>query len=133
MAAKGIFMNSDGVDKADPAWGTIALTTNETSGISYRTSSVKNDWENALLDFWDDFSDDGQLTEKSFTADDDPMASLAVQKTIGPKQTQTFSFFITWNFPNRFAWSKEKVGNYYSTKYADAWEVAEKTIPNLPQ
>ncbi|GAB4021148.1 GH116 family glycosyl-hydrolase [Spirosoma koreense] len=130
---RGIYLSSDGVDKADPAWGTVALTTNESQGVSYRTSSVTNAWENALLDFWDDFSDDGRLTEKSRPADEDPMASLAVQKKIGPKQTQAFTFFLTWHFPNRFAWSKERVGNYYTTQYDDAWAVAEKTIPRLPQ
>ena len=112
----GIYMDSEGVDTADPAWGTFALTTNEPRGISYRTSSVSNAWENALLDFWDDFSDDGRLVEKARPADEDPMASLAVQKKIGPKQTETFTFLLTWHFPNRFDWSKERVGNYYTTR-----------------
>jgi non-lysosomal glucosylceramidase len=61
---QGIFFQPGEVDKADPAWGTIALTTDAASGISYRTSSVRNDWSNAVLDFWDDFSDDGKLTSK---------------------------------------------------------------------
>lgn len=129
----GIYMDSEGVDKADPAWGTVALTTNEPQGISYRTSSVPNAWENALLDFWDDFSDDGRLTEKSKSADEDPMASLAVQKKLGPKQTQAFTFFLTWHFPNRFGWSEKRVGNYYTTQYKDAWAVADAVIPQLPQ
>lgn len=129
----GIYMYSDGVDKTDPAWGTIALTTAEQQGVSYRTSSVTNAWENALLDFWDDFSDDGKLSEKPTAADEDPMASLSVQKTVGPNQTQSFTFFLTWHFPNRFGWSKERVGNYYTTQYKDAWAVADKTIPLLPK
>ncbi|GAB2538780.1 GH116 family glycosyl-hydrolase [Spirosoma aerophilum] len=129
----GIHLFSEGVDKADPAWGTVALTTAESQGVSYRTSSVTNAWENALLDFWDDFSDDGKLTEKTFSADEDPMASLAVQKKIGPNQTQAFTFFLTWHFPNRFGWSKERVGNYYTTQFKDAWTVAEKTVPILPK
>ena len=129
----GIYMDSQGVDQADPAWGSIALTTNEAQGLSYRTSSVTNAWENALLDFWDDFSDDGRLTEKTQPADQDPMASLALQKVIRPGQTQAFTFFLTWHFPNRFGWSKERVGNYYTTQYADAWDVVEKTLPRLAQ
>ncbi|WP_240625895.1 GH116 family glycosyl-hydrolase [Spirosoma pollinicola] len=129
----GIYMYSDGVNKADPAWGTVALITAEPQGVSYRTSSVTNAWENALLDFWDDFSDDGQLTEKAQSADEDPMASLSVQKIIEPNQTQAFTFFLTWHFPNRFAWSNERVGNYYTTQYTDAWAVAVKTVPQLPK
>ncbi len=129
----GIYMTSAGVDKADPAWGTLALTTNAAGGVTYRTSSVTNAWENALLDFWDDFSDDGRLTEKSASADEDPMASLAVQQSIAPHQTRAFTFFLTWHFPNRFAWSTQRVGNYYTTQYADAWAVAGQIIPRLPQ
>ncbi|RAJ94505.1 uncharacterized protein (DUF608 family) [Larkinella arboricola] len=136
---RGIYMYSDSVNRQDPAWGTIALTTNSSSGVSYRTSSRSNDWENAMLDFWDDFSADGQLTEKDKLEDDDPLASLAVQKTIAPGQTQTYSFFITWRFPNRPAWSsyslqpgQNTVGNYYATQYADAWDVMTRALPRLP-
>lgn len=116
----GIFMYSDSVPKTDVAWGTIALTTSEKSGISYRQSSETDSWARATLDFWDDFSADGELTDKTRLHDNDPMASLAVKKRIAPNSRETFRFYITWNFPNRFAWSKEIVGNYYSTKYDDA-------------
>jgi len=128
---KGIFMTSEGVDVNSPAWGTIALTTDSTGTVSYRTSSVPNHWQNALLDFWDDFSDDGFLVEKQKQVEDDPMASLAILKKLAPRSSRTFEFFITWHFPNRFAWAPEKVGNYYCMKYTDAWDVIEKTLPDL--
>lgn len=130
----GIYMYSDGVDKNSPAWGTMALTTplEENAKISYRTSSAQNAWGNALLDFWNDFSNDGLLTEKELLIDDDPMASLAVYKTLKAGEKKTFTFHFTWHFPNRFAWSDSKVGNYYTTQYADAWNVAEKEFDRLP-
>jgi len=129
----GIYMFSEKVDKESPAWGTIALTTPNNEGeISYRTSSTTLSWSNSVLDFWDDFSEDGILTEKSKTVDNDPMASFAVQKTIAPGEKKSFKFYITWNFPNRFAWSKTNVGNYYSTKYSNAWDVIVKEVVNLP-
>ena len=128
----GIYMYSDNVNKTDAAFGTIALVTSEKSGISYRRSSEANNWERATLDFWDDFSLDGELTDKTQLIDQDPMASLAVKKEIAPNSKETFRFCITWNFPNRYAWSKEIVGNYYSTKYTDAWDAADKIIPQLP-
>ncbi|HEY3372363.1 MAG TPA: GH116 family glycosyl-hydrolase [Prolixibacteraceae bacterium] len=139
-AIKGIYMYSDSVDKKSTSWGSIALATNSPTGVTYRTSSTSNNWENALLDFWDDFSADGNLTEKTELIDDNPMASLAVKQEIAPHSTKVFSFFITWNFPNRLAWSdfspeagKEIVGNYYSTKYTDAWDVMVKTVPQIPE
>lgn len=49
---------------------------------------------------------------------------------------------LTWHFPNRRGWDTgtdysggfggpEIVGNYYTTQYDDAWEVAEKTAAEL--
>lgn len=130
---QGIFMYSDSVKKDTEQWGTMALTTPAQTGVSYRRSSRSNDWENALLDFWDDFSQDGRLTDKDKLTDNDPQASLAVSMEIPANQTRTFTFYITWHFPNRFAWSSENVGNYYATQYSDAWEVAEKTAERLPE
>ena len=128
----GIYMYSESVVKTDAAYGTIALVTDEKSGISYRRSSEANSWEMATLDFWDDFSADGELTDKAKLNDDDPMASLAVKKEIGPNSKEVFRFHIIWNFPNRYAWSKEIVGNYYSAKYTDAWDAALIIIPQIP-
>ena len=132
---KGVYMYSEQVEKDDPAWGTIALSTpaNENGKITYRTSSTKNSSSNAILDFWDDFSDDGLLIEKEKQIDQDPMASLAVRKTLKPRETKTFTFYLTWHFPNRFAWSKTNVGNYYTTQYTDAWEVIEKEVNRFPK
>lgn len=131
----GIYMYSEHVPANDPAWGTIALTTptNEDGTITYRTSSAGNAWGNALLDFWDDFTADGLLTEKEVQIDNDPMASLAVLKKIPPGETEFFTFYLTWHFPNRFAWSKTRVGNYYATQYSDAWNVIEKEVDRLPE
>ena len=137
---KGIYMYSDSTGRDDAAWGTIALTTNAAEGVSYRRSSTPNSWSNAVLDFWDDFSKDGILTDKERLADHDPMASLAVKQTIAPGSRKSFTFFITWNFPNRLGWvawerpdhNKSVTGNYYSRFYKDAWDVAEKTVPRLP-
>ncbi len=130
---KGLYMYSDGVAKNDPAWGTIALSTAANGGVTYRTSSRSNMWGLALLDFWDDFSDDGQLVDAHQSVDDDPMGSLAVKKTVPAKGRETFTFFITWNFPNRMAWSPTVVGNYYSIQYDDAWDAAKKIVPQIPE
>jgi len=45
---QGIFFKPGEVEENDPAWGTIALTTNASCGITYRTSSVQNTWSNAI-------------------------------------------------------------------------------------
>ena len=72
------------------------------------------------------------LTEKKESIDDDLMASLAVLKTLNAREKKTFTFFLTWHFPNRQSWGSwsntplTRVGNYYTTQYSDAWDVAEK-------
>jgi non-lysosomal glucosylceramidase len=96
---KGIFMYSEGVDENDPAWGTIALTTNSDGDITFRRSSVRNNWGRAILDFWDDFSADGELTDKEQPAENDPMASLAVKKILKAGETQSFPVLHHLEFP----------------------------------
>lgn len=128
----GIYLYSDSIPPLDPAYGSIALSTEESSGVSYRRSSEPNHWERATLDFWDDFSADGELTDKRQLNDNNPMASLAIKKVIPPNSVRLFRFFLTWNFPNRYGWSNEPVGNYYSTHYRDAWDAAQKIVPGIP-
>lgn len=132
---EGIYMYSNHVEKDHSAWGTMALTTpvDGDGKITYRTSSSKNSWGNAILDFWDDFSKDGLLTEKENKVDHDPMASLALHKTLKAGEKKTFTFYLTWHFPNRFSWSKTNVGNYYTTQYSNAWDVIEKEFNHLPE
>lgn len=136
---KGIYMYSDSVDTNDAAWGTIALCTDSKEMPTYRRSSTDAGWSNSILDFWDDFSDDGMLTDKDSIYGNTPMASLAVKKVIPPHGTETYTFYITWHFPNRLDWNDnwnfgyigKKIGNYYTTQYKDAWDVIEKESGRL--
>ena len=128
----GIYLYSKGVPRDHQAWGTIALVTAADQGVSYRTSSKRNSWNRALLNFWDDFSADGFLSEQEPSGENDPMASLAVKKTLAPGHTEAFTFYFTWSFPNRFGWSERIEGNYYCREYDDAWTAAEKIVPRIP-
>ena len=127
---QGVFMTSDSVKRDDERWGTMALATSATEGVTYRTAWLNAGWGTPILDFWDDFSDNGELENRTTTIAT-PKASLAVHNTLRPNETREFTFFITWHFPNRYAWSPKRIGNYYTTRYADAWSVLEKTLPDL--
>ncbi len=129
---QGIYMTSDGVDRNDPAWGTIALTTDSNENISFKTSTSPLGWGSEILSFWDDFSSDGKLTNIEYNQPDKPTGALATQFEVPGKGTKEISFFITWHFPNRFAWSETRVGNYYTLQYKDAWDVIKKTYNRLP-
>lgn len=64
------------------------------------------------------------------------MASLAVSVELPPKQAVPVVFLLTWHFPNRMTWTRkgndeDRLGNYYTTQYKDARDVAEKVSPQV--
>jgi non-lysosomal glucosylceramidase len=133
---QGIFMDSKRVPSGAEQWGTIALTTTTKNSISYRTAWIGQAWGSSILDFWNDFSVDGKLQEREATGEDTPMASLAVEMELPPHGTKEVTFLLAWHFPNRQTWTpkgnkQDRIGNYYTTHYNTAWEVALKVAPQL--
>jgi uncharacterized protein (DUF608 family) len=129
----GIFFSSEGVDKNVDQWGEMALVTTSKGEITYRTSWLPMRWGSSMLDFWDDLSADGKLDNKTDAGSAKPMASLATSDILPANGKINVRFLITWYFPNRTAWAKKPLKNYYATKYSGAWDVAVKTFPQLGQ
>lgn len=134
--ARGIFMDSEGVAERAEQWGTIALTTTTQGKVTHRVSWIPGGWGSSGLDFWDDFSADGRLDERDAVKEDTPMASLAVSVELPPKGEAPVVFLITWHFPNRMTWTRknndqDRIGNYYTAQYKDAWDVVEKVAPQV--
>jgi len=143
----GIFMRSRGVPSHSEFFGTMALATPARAGVSHRTAWSDAYWGHALLDFWDDFSRDGTVTQRKRSRNvSGPRGSLAVKNTIPARGEKAFTFLLTWHFPNRRGWPadpyspkhgprgkapKDRIGNYYATRYRDAWDVAGRTLPAL--
>ncbi|HBY61813.1 MAG TPA: hypothetical protein DEH78_18485, partial [Solibacterales bacterium] len=136
----GLFLDSEGVDPAAEAWGSLALAvTGNGAGVTSRLAWTDPQWGGALLDFWDDFSADGALEPRAAGKEDAPVASLAQALTLGPKETREVTFLIAWHFPNRYTWNTpedkrtaaDRIGNYHTTRFADAWDVVEKAAPQL--
>lgn len=136
---KGLYYYSEGVDKRNPAWGNFSLVTDSEGSVSWRTYSLDDRWSSSILSFWDDFSDDGVISNpvptkaNTIGQDQDPMGAISVKARLQPGEKRSFNFYITWNFPNRKAWSETIVGNHYSTLYPDSWESAETIIPRIPE
>jgi uncharacterized protein (DUF608 family) len=133
---RGIFMDSEGVAERAEQWGTIALTTMTKGRTTHRVSWIPGGWGSSGLDFWDDLSDDGRLEERQAAKEDTPMASLAVSVELPPRQAVPVVFLLTWHFPNRMTWTRknneqDRIGNYYTTQYKDAWDVAERTAAQV--
>ncbi len=145
--ASGVVMLSRRPDVTAEQYGSMAMAV--TGGeVSYRTAWAQAGFGDSLLDFWDDFSSDGRLEERPRASAAMPMASLASLADVPPHGERSITFLLTWHFPNRRTWSPapvanviggqstatadpDIVGNHYTTKYADAWDVALRTIGQL--
>ncbi len=89
---RGVFFDTEGVEARSAAWGTMALVTTATEGVTHRTSWAKREWGFPILDFWDDFSADGRLDEREKPEGlDSPVGSLAVALEVPPGATRTRS------------------------------------------
>ncbi len=153
---QGLLMRSRGVAAESEFAGTMALVTPAKTGVTYRTAWINEGWGHTLLDFWDDFSADGKLSQRKQSPHiSAPKGSLAVKGSIPAKGEKTFTFVLTWHFPNRRGWPGpwgmldesnecdcvgtcgsppvDRIGNYYNHTYRDAWDVAAKTLPELPK
>ena len=130
---RGLVFKSEKLNKNSPAWGSFALSTPDADGkLSYRTACVPNHWERTALEFWDDFSSDGELSAPD-SAETIPHGGICMKKTVPARGRASWHWAFTWNFPNRPAWGDDSkiVGNWYSKNYADAWDAAEKITPRL--
>ncbi|MEO7910841.1 MAG: GH116 family glycosyl-hydrolase [Roseiflexaceae bacterium] len=146
---QGIALASAGVDRLAEQFGTMALATTASAGVTYRRAWAQLSWSNTLLDFWDDFSADGELDDRAPGDADSPTASLAAKLTIAAHATKSITFLLSWHFPNRQSWTPggqgawlsmgacdngaPTIGNYYANQYADAWDAAVQTAAALPE
>ncbi len=135
---RGVVLDSRGVAADHPARGTLALATTATRGVTHRTAWLDHGWSDALLEFWDDFSADGKLEERTASSDT-PNASLAVAVEVPPAGERSIDFIVAWHFPNRRSWSTPEgqspaiVGNHYCTRFADAWAAAAHAAAQWPE
>ena len=73
-----------------------------------------------------------------------PVGSLAVTQTIPARERGRVTFLLAWHFPNRTpdrcGWPAPEsvpkttvVGNAYTERFADAWDVSRQAAAQLPQ
>jgi uncharacterized protein (DUF608 family) len=148
---RGISGSSLGVAPEAEQWGTLALATTHDGEVSHRASWADLSWGDSLLDFWDDFHADGRLEERQSDVDA-PMLSLCAQMQLAPGETKSITFLLAWHFPNRMTWSPTEeassccsesdccpsgnpnlIGNYYTTRWSDAWDVLQSTFAQLEE
>jgi len=153
-SVQGLWMTSEGVDPKAEAWGTMALTCAADADTSHRTNWPVQKWGYHKRHFWEDLLADGRL-ENPGGLSNMPIGSLAQHREIPAGASAEFTFYLTWHFPNRMTWTQDParpydnfvmhwsaenpcppdniVGNFYCTRFADAWAAAEHIVPRFPE
>jgi len=146
-AVRGVLMRNPAVPRRDVGFGTIALAVRggRTSAVPAWCSTSPHGSLNAQA-FWHDFKQDGRLDYSPNGRRDPGKAAVCSTLTLKPRETKQVTFFITWHFPNRTpsccGWSAPEgqadapVGNYYATRFKDAWAVVEhlgRALPGLEE
>lgn len=139
----GLLMSNPGLAGSDPMRGTFALSALVEPGarLTHWRGWPKASWWNSPLLFWDAFSTAGSLGAES--PERNVVGSLCVARTLAPGESGDYTFLLAWHFPNRTpewcGWSsppgKEQtvIGNFYATRFGDAWDAAAYTAKNLEQ
>ena len=144
---RGILMSSTDGDDLARDWGSLALTTTA-DDVSWKCCWPQESWRRSLLHFWDDLIEDGRLDNVA-APEDGPASygSLAAGVTVLPGQETSVTFLLTWHFPNRYNWapgtvdcdcgttclnSEDRIGNWYTDQFEDAWSVTADTAHDLP-
>jgi uncharacterized protein (DUF608 family) len=140
----GIQMTDPSLPEHDPLRGTFAFAALASAGAQpdRQTNWTNIGRESHIDHFWrDHFSKDGTLGSKRESKSQ--IGSVSLRHTIPAGERRQFGFLLAWHFPNRTPeWSgwdapkgeeKTILGNFYCTRFADAWAAAEYVATNLPR
>ena len=139
----GLFMDNPFLPATDPLKGSMFLGVlgAPEGSVSYLRGWKRATWWDGALTFWDDFTDDGALTSDSPAVS--PVGSIAVTQSVPAGGEASVTLLLAWHFPNRTpdrcGWpapadddKKTVVGNYYCTRFTDAWDAARQAAQQLP-
>jgi non-lysosomal glucosylceramidase len=138
---EGLVMTNPTVPTGDPMQGSFALAAITSPGAetTHWRGWPRGRWWNSPMLFWDAFSQDGELLNEP--AARNSVGAVCQQRSIPAGGSAQFTFLLSWHFPNRTpewcGWDFPPgeghtiIGNYYATRFRDAWETAEYTATNL--
>ena len=138
---QGIFMSNPNLPDSDPMQGSFALAALPRSGSDFTSwrGWPQGRWWNSPMFFWDTFSRDGRLQDEPELRN--AVGAICQQESIAPGGSASFTFILSWHFPNRTpdwcGWTAPAgegatvIGNFYATRFKNAWDVAQYTATNL--
>jgi uncharacterized protein (DUF608 family) len=140
----GLLMTDPSLAAGDALRGSFVLAALPADGGSAEVLAKwqGSSWFDAPQHFWlDEFAKSGNLG----TAQDPstPVGSVSIRQRIPAGATRSFRFLLAWHFPNRTparcGWEAPAgeentlLGNFYCTRFKDAWAVAEHVTANLAE
>ncbi len=139
---EGLLMSSPELPAADPLKGSFVLAAIEPGDarVTYLRGWQRDRWWNSPMLYWDDFSADGELGPEPAALSG--VGALCLGRTLAPGAHADYTFLLAWHFPNRTprrcGWNAPKgqedalIGNWYTTRFPDAWAAAQYAAENLP-
>jgi non-lysosomal glucosylceramidase len=139
----GLLMHNPQIEVGDPLKGTFALAVLGPSDgeLTMLRGWPAGRWWNSPLLFWDDFTADGTLGPEAEKPGN--VGAVCLKRKIAAGAEAEFAFVLAWHFPNRTpercGWTapkgheKDVIGNWYATRFADAWAVAEHAAANVEE
>ncbi|MCL4782824.1 MAG: hypothetical protein KJZ70_07310 [Bryobacterales bacterium] len=141
---RGLEMTNPGLKAEDPSAGSIVLGAlgAKEGETTHLTGWPRAKWWASPLLFWDDFTSEGELGPE--TGARNHVGSLCLRREIPAGAEAEYTFVLAWHFPNRTpgwcGWNSQNpeterdtiIGNYYSKRFASAWDAAAHTARNLP-
>ena len=136
-------MTNPGLAVDEPNAGSFVLAATQAKGarISHWTGWPKGRWWNGPLLFGTSFRSMARSRP-----DPNPHSNVGVvciQRTLAAGESGSFEFLLGWHFPNRTpdscGWTappgegKTIIGNYYGTRFKDAWEAVSYTATHLEE
>jgi uncharacterized protein (DUF608 family) len=130
-----------GKASAGPGAGSLAIAS-PWPEQTFRLRWERAGWFDTLQDFWDGLRAQGRLADEA-QAEPSPdgetdVGTLGLRAHIAAGATIELPFILAWHFPNLTNyWNGEpavkgkRLGNYYATRFADAWDAARYTAANL--
>ena len=105
----------------------ITATGGEPAGI--RTAWAQMSWSDSILDFWDEFSETGEITQREGERIYKLLSSVARKITLGPGEEGEIKMLMTWRFPNRMNWKSDAIiGNHYAERFPSSIESSDYVL-----
>jgi non-lysosomal glucosylceramidase len=143
---RGLFMTNDGIGPTDLNFGSFGLATDHKQ-VTTKRCWLRGSWWDYMQEFWDDLDADGLLQDPDDSVEGERMGlgSLGLVDTLQPGESKSFRFLLTWFFPNRLnTWDElwlsfvdkdvkdvATIRNHYTTRFDDAWAVAQYLAQNM--